>query len=344
MAERGSGGAWTRPAGWLGLVAALLLLAASVPPVPEAVPERAGPTPGLVPSRCERTPDGYRCIAGPLPVAADQRVEVLSGVAAPAETGYVTAARATLVDARGEPVSHEEVHLHHAVWLNPHREDTTCSSYDAGLPDYERFFASGGERTPVVLPEGYGYHWDPGLPRTITDSSPYWVLVAMLDGVRGRADTFVELRLDFVPESDAQGMVGVTPVWLDVRNCSSHPVYDVPRGAGRDGVHRERWRFRMPTAGRFVFLGGHLHDGGLALRLDNVTTGRELFTSEPVYGRRGGHRALTGMTTLSDVAGIPVGRGEVLRLTALYDSTRPRENVMGIMLGALAPPQSDDRD
>lgn len=309
--------------------------------------DRPAPPPGVVPSWCERTAGGYgyRCLAGPVVVGGDSRVEFFSGIAAPSQPGYFTAARATLVDSSGEPVPHDQVHLHHAVWLNPYRRDMTCTSYDAGLPAYERFFASGGERTPVVLPEGYGYHWDPPLAPPISDplagpvgdSTPYMVLVAMLDGLEGSPDTFVELDLEFVPQGDAGGMVGIKPVWLDVRNCSSHPVYTVEQGSGSNGLHAERWTYRMPATGRFVFLGGHLHGGGLELRLANRTTGQDLFTSLPTYGMPGQPWMLTGMSTWADPHGVGVSQGDILELTAVYDSSRRWEDVMGIMLGALVP-------
>lgn len=323
-------------------------------PLPEPVPDRgrllpesgegrAAPPPGVIPSWCEPTPGGYRCLAGPIPVAGDQTVELATGVAAPSEAGWVTGARATLVDSSGAEVPPDRVHLHHAVWLNPHRRDMTCGSYDAGLPAIERFFASGSERTPLTLPDGYGYRWDPGISQPHTRSSPGWGMVVMLDGGRGQLDTFVELELDFVPADEATGMVPVDPVWLDVRNCRSDPVYDVSRGAGAGGVHHERWTYRMPTSGRFVFLGGHLHAGGLAIQLDDRTTGRELFTSRPTYGRPGHPGALVGMSILSDPEGPLVRRGDRLRLTAVYDSTRRREDVMGIMLGMLAPATDQSR-
>jgi hypothetical protein len=299
------------------------------------------PPPGAVPSWCERTATGYRCVAGPVAVPPNQTVELMTGVAAPSEAGYLTSARASLVDAEGQEIAPEAVHLHHAVWLNPTRRDLTCDAYDDRLPDYERFFASGKERTPVVLPDGYGYYWSNGGPQPHTQSAPGWGMVAMLDGRAGKADVFIELEVGFVPEGQASGMTAIRPVWLDVRNCSSNPVYDVPRGSGEDGVHRESWTHELALGGRFVFLGGHLHDGGLALELRNATTGDELFTSRPVYGRPDDPWGLTGMTTMSDPAGPTVDAGDRLRLTAAYDSARARPNVMGIMLGALVPARSD---
>lgn len=318
------------PAG--ALLVGVLLGMALVPATAEAVPP-----PAAVPSRCEPTPDGYRCLVGPVPVPADRTVEFVTGVAAPSEAGYLTSAQATLVDSAGQPVDHRAVHLHHAVWANPMRDDLTCDAYDDGLPDYERFFASGKERTAITLPDGYGYHWSNRAPQPHTRSAPYWALVAMLDGGSGHRGVRIELDIAFVPEGEAEGIVPVRPVWLDVRNCSSHPVYDVEEGSGQGGVHEETWTHPMPLDGRLVAAGGHLHDGGLGLRLERAADGRELFTSRPVYSRPGRPRCLTGMTTFADPQGPRVSAGEEIRLISRYDSTRAWPNVMGIMLAAVAP-------
>jgi hypothetical protein len=313
-------------------VMAVLLAGASSPAI------SAVPTPGVVPSYCVRTPAGYRCTIGPFDVQPGERLEMMTGVAAPSAAGYITSARARLVNSSGRPVGHHLVHLHHAVWLNPHERDMTCDSYDDGrFPAYERFFATGKELTKLEMPRGYGYRWDPGIAQPYTQSAPWWWLVVHLDGMHGSSDVSIELDLGFVPDAEAKDMVSIKPVWLDVRNCNSEPVYDVRRGSGKGGVDKERWTFKMPTAGRFVFLAGHLHDGGLRTRLENRTTGRHLYTSRALYGIEDEPWYLTAMTTWSSRRGLAVGRGDVLRLTAAYDSSRSWRDVMGIMVGGLAP-------
>jgi hypothetical protein len=293
----------------------------------------AAPPPGVVPSYCLESKRGYRCTIGPFDVDSGERLEIMTGVAAPSEAGYITSARPRLVDGSGRRVAHHKVHLHHAVWLNPYEDDLTCDTYDDVLPGYERFFASGKELSDVALPKGYGYLWDPGISQPYTQSSPWWAFVAHLDGMHGSSEVYVELDLGFVPETKARRMKRIRPVWLDVRNCSSDPVYTVKKGSGRQGVHQEKWSYRMPTGGRFVFLGGHLHDGGLKIRLS--ADKRHLFTSRALYRKRGDPWFLTGMTTDTWSPGLTVKRGTRLKLTSVYNSRRTWRDVMGIMLGAL---------
>jgi hypothetical protein len=291
----------------------------------------------VAPSWCETTDDGYRCLYGPVDVPAGEEVRITSGMAAPSEAGYITSARATLVTRDGKRIGRHLVHLHHSVWLNPNKRDMTCGSFDGIAPNYDRFFASGKERTPMTLPRGYGYYWSNDVPQPYTTSAPWFGLIAHLDGMHGSSETYIELDMTFVREAEATEMIDVRPVWLDVRNCSSDPVFDVKKGSGRRGRYIERWRYEMPEGGRFVFLGGHLHDGGLRLRLENMTRDEKVFTSRALYELKREPWYLTGMTSMTRDEGIAVGAGDVLRLSAIYDSTRSWRDVMGIMVGALAP-------
>lgn len=288
---------------------------------------------GQSPTWCERRDGGYRCMYGPVSVPPGEMVEILAGSAAPSEAGYITKARATLVDASGDEIDHHAVHLHHAVWLNPAKRDTTCDSFEGAFPNWDRFFATGKERTTFELPPGYGYLWEPALSQPVTQSTPYWGLVAHLDGMEGSPAVFIELKLDYVP-ADRRTLTDVTPIWLDVRNCSSDPVYDVEKGSK---VHVEKWQYRMPLGGRFVFMGGHLHDGGLRLALRNQTTGTRVFTSNARYGMHHEPWYLTRMTSLTSASGPTVRSGDRLLLRAVYDASRSWNDVMGIMVGALVP-------
>ncbi|MFN2390267.1 MAG: hypothetical protein ABR575_11790 [Actinomycetota bacterium] len=322
-------------------VAAMIVLALASPgtATPVGPSQTTYPTPGVAPSRCERIERGYRCTYGPIEIGAGKTVEFMSGMAAPSEAGYLTSARATLVDGEGEAISHDEVHLHHLVFLNPNEEDLMCDEYDGAFPPYERFFASGKERTPLQLPPGYGYHWSPVAPQPYTQSAPYWALVGHLDGVAGHADTHVQLTVGFTPDDQASGMVGITPVWFDVRNCRSAPVFTVEKGSGRNGVYRETTRQEMPLGGRFIFMAGHLHDGGLWISLDDRTSGAHIFKSRATYASSHHGWDLARMGTFASLPGVAVSEGDILRLTAAYDSSRRWKDVMGIMVGALVPKQ-----
>ncbi len=284
---------------------------------------------------CHATPSGYTCFYGPFRVGPEGK-RILDLVAAPDEAGYVTEARATVVDRNNDAVSPHMVHLHHAVWVNPVADDLTCAASPG-----ERFFASGKERTPMDLPDGYGYRWT----NEASSQWPYsgrkgWGLVAHLDGMHDmtHGGIYIRLRMGFTPESEGV-LDEIRPVWIDVNgSCAQNPVFDVPKDD-------ERFRIgdvlEMPETGRFIGMGGHLHDGGLRLRLRNATTQSHVFTSRAVYDDPNYRWFLTEMTSFyrddpSDET-LQVDEGDLLRLTAVYDASRRREDAMGIMMGTLVP-------
>ena len=98
----------------------------------------------------------------------------------------------------------------------------------------------------------------------------------------------------------------------------------------------------MPESGRLLTAGGHLHGGGIRLELSDRTCGRTLFTSQPSWNGPIPLPLLhepgpTKMSSFQSPLGIPVAAGDDLRLTAVYDNSRPHTRVMGIMMVYLAP-------
>lgn len=75
----------------------------------------------------------------------------------PCEDCWVIAMVPDLVDADGNSVNFSErAMLHHIVFSDTTEPDATCGNRR------ERFFASGNERSPFVIPNGYGYRIDAG--------------------------------------------------------------------------------------------------------------------------------------------------------------------------------------
>lgn len=286
---------------------------------------------------------GYKCLYGPFSYddANEAGTLIFTGLVRPPDAaGYITSMRATLEDGDGEFVPRHAVHLHHAVWLNTSKSDMTCEEFPI-VGDYlgytpDRFFATGKERTRIQLPNGYGYFWDNEGPSTVPVLGPTWAMNTHLHWMHGDEpkEVYIRLNLQFTPEEEADGMTDVRPVWFDIDNCSDSE-FDVPDG---EGGYRPTWDYTMPLGGRFVTLGGHLHDGGRRLKLENLTRKEMVYASRAKY--RGSDPAKSGwdlrtMSVYSKAEGIPVAAGDKMRLTAVYDDARKWKGVMGIMIGAL---------
>lgn len=302
-----------------------LLVAALFPAAPAAALE-----PGCTPTEL-----GYTCLSAPIEIIGGQANGPANGyvdlIPSIPEPGYITSARATLVDEQGQKIDHHYAHLHHAVWLNASEKDFTCSS----IPD--RFFATGKERTRMTLPEGYGYHWSNEPSTAYEWAGTNWLLNYHIDGMHAGHDLTGHLRLNvtFVPASEA-ALTAIEPVWLDVDGACGNSEFVVEKGSGRNGIYKQDWEYWMPQAGSFVALAGHLHDGGIKLKLRNTTTDSHIFTSRALYEARREPGYLTGMTNWSGLPGYSVAMNDVLRLRAVYDSTKERD-AMGIMMAAFVP-------
>jgi plastocyanin len=258
-------------------------------------------------------------------------------IRSPAADGYVVGLSATLVDRKGveEPISH--IMLHHVVFAKVGVPDYTCKTFtdfDGNkLPALaQRFFGEGEERTTISMPRGYGY------PNRAVDR---WGMTYMLMNHRNVSESvYVRYTVRYVTR---ETLTAVKPVWLDVRNCRSDPIFNVPGHGALFSRYSTHSNYTMPESGLLVAGGGHLHGGGLKLRLTNRSCGdRPLFTSEPTWGlpvvkpvmHENGPKH---MSTFSTTKGIPVARGDTLRLTASYENSLPHTRVMGIMIAFLAP-------
>lgn len=144
-----------------------------------------------------------------------------------------------------------------------------------------------------------------------------------------------QLTIGYSPRSLSPRPTIVLPFKVDV---NIHPgagdAFDLPPGGGsRSAV------FTVGTSGRLLAVGGHLHDYGKELRLEDVISGRVLAR---VTAQRKADGEVTGVSHA--LYGV-LGRGPHLiaghqyRLVAVYQGS-PADSirgVMGVMGGIFAP-------
>jgi plastocyanin len=270
------------------------------------------------------------------------------GVPTPKIDGFITRMEADVVDANGSPVPIDRLMLHHIVFANAgstfgEKKDATCDTFTAldsvtKIPAIaERFYAAGEERAVMDLPAGHGYK---------VGKADNWAMIWMLMNHRAKTDTaYIQYK---VTVDDDPSLTPVKPVWMDVRDCKSDPVYDVPGGGKPGSLHHETETWQAPSNGRIVAGGGHVHGGGRALTLSQPDCGdRVLHTSSPTWGNPD-HPFYTvkpvlhepgpvHMSGFKSAQGFPIGAGQQLKLTSTYDAELPHSRVMGIELVYFAP-------
>lgn len=260
---------------------------------------------------------------GPIHVGPGQNtIEFAGNDLKPPVDGWITRFEPNLTYADGEVPRVDVVHLHHGVWLSN------------GRP----LFAAGEEKTAISAPAGYGWRHSTG---------DAWVMNHMIHNLTPKpADVYIDYELEFLP-AGTPGMKEVRTVWMDVMGFMAYPVFDVHRGAGgRDGRYtypdelsrgsaytRNRWTAQED--GVLVGTAGHLHPGGLWTDLHLERDGRRvrLFRSKAEYFEPAGAVSWdVAMTVTPETWRVGVRRGDVLSVSATYDSERASwYEAMGIM-------------
>jgi plastocyanin len=251
-------------------------------------------------------------------------------VPTPKLTGFVTAMEAHLVYRNGRQVPIRRVMMHHIVFLDAGapgaRRHTSCAGR-AGEP----FYGTGEERERLVLPRGYGYH---------VGSRDRWRMQTMLMShslASQKIYVHYRVRID-----TSRRLTPVTPLWLRANGCARSPSYTINGGGAPGSVAQRSFEWRMPISGRIVAAGGHLHGGAVDMWLSQPRCAdRRLADTPPLYGLPNDpvYHVNPALHEPGPVAtgyflsqrGIPVRRGEPLKVTADYDGQWPHERVMAIM-------------
>ena len=292
--------------------------------MPMAMPQAPAAEPPM------STPNVTTVKDGPLPVLPSllgQPFDLVAGVplvaglpvlTSPCSNCYVTGIQIDMVFADGRSANLDSgIMLHHLVLIQPGLPDTTCgASTPLGILG-QRFFASGNERTPGVLPPGFGYH---------LASGPLLAVFDIMNMSSSLQVVWLSATVSWLPDT-TPGIKPVTPVWLDENNCSTS-TYAIPaRPTNRV------WTWTSTITGRVVTAGGHIHDGGIETTLADQTTGQHICTSRAGYGTKPAYMgSVESMTTCShDRIGM-VRAGDVLALDTYYNSPTAKTDVMGIMI------------
>ena len=264
---------------------------------------------------------------GPLDIRPGQNIIETNRytIPQPKIDGWIVGFKPNLRLADGSVPPVDQIHLHHGVWLTGTRFDAT-----ALLP--ERFFGVGEEKTALHMPPGYGYRYTP---------NDYWWLNYMIHNLTAKPfKVSITYDVDILPTEDAPpgGMKDVHPIWMDVQNGSLYPVFDVLKGTGADGTFtypdqatdpyaggtpKNEWTVYQP--GVLVHTFGHLHPGGLRVDLDLVRDGKDahLFESKAKYYEPTGAVSWdVSMTATRDDWAVAVQPGDVLKISATYDTSR----------------------
>jgi len=211
--------------------------------------------------------------------------------------------------------------IHHMELFNFDRRQVV-------YPMVERLLGIGEETDGVKLPKSVGLPLDAGMDLGV---SVRWnnQTDADMQGVT------LQLTLGYSPRSLVPRPTLVLPFKVDV---NSHPgagdAFTLPPGGGSRST-----LFTVGVSGRLLAAGGHLHDFGKEVRLEDAATGKVLAR---VRARRRSDGEITGVShSLYGVVrrGPHLIAGRQYRLVAVYEGS-PTDSIrgaMGLMGGIFAP-------
>ncbi len=220
------------------------------------------------------------------------------------------------------------------------------------------FFASGEEKTQMILPAGYGYPYK---------AKDIWVINYMLHNLLSTPDSVsIVYDLDFIPADSpaAKNIKTARPIWNDVESGKLYPVFDVIKGSGKNGLYTYPDDAVDPYKGRgqinewtvdkdSVLLGtaGHLHPGGLYTDMFVTRAGAgatatadakqsivgdkaHVFRSDAVYYEPAGAVSWDVSMTATPLDWfVSVKKGDTISINATYDTKRASwYESMGIMV------------
>ncbi len=225
--------------------------------------------------------------------------------------GWFRGFRVSLSDAQGRPVPSHVVH--HMVMVNFSRRQLLYSAA-------ERLMGIGTETEEVTVPKTIGVPMKPGMKLGMyiawhNDTG------ADLEGVR------LNLTMLWTPKNQNPPPVDALPIYMDVNlTVGGTNTFDVPPGKSS-----KAYEFTLPTGGRLLGVGGHMHDYGTRVRLEDAETGKVL---TQVVAERGPDGKLIKVSRkLFGVSGkgLRLKRNHRYRIVGEYDNPTGEVRVKGAM-------------
>jgi hypothetical protein len=233
--------------------------------------------------------------------------------------GWMRGYRVDLVDSAGGLLP--RALLHHAGMANMDRRQVA-------YPIAERVFAAAHETAPVVLPKSMGLPLSTGQRMVLYYGLVNPDTIAITGAV-------LQVRIPWA-DAGTRGITGILPFYANARPLSAETIsFDVP--VGRSETASE---FTVSTDGWLRVVGGHLHDHGVELRIEDAEGNK-------VLARVRGKRADGGRLVDVSRARFPLKRRGLrlranhrYRVVAVYDNATGdviKGGAMGFVAGAFIP-------
>ncbi len=232
--------------------------------------------------------------------------------------GYAKGFRVEVRDAKGRVLPTSLVH--HVTGVTLDRRQYIYSSS-------ERLFGIGKETEAVLLPGKLAVPLEKG------QRIGYYVAWNNETGHELK-DVSIHVIMTWAPAAVARELIPVLPVWLDVNNeVGGSNTFDL-----KPGHSMKSFEFVAPVGGRILGIGGHLHDYGVAMRLEDAESGMVLVRLPATKDNSG--RIVSMARKFYAFNALRLREGHRYRVVAEYDSPLKEvvaKGAMGNILAVMAP-------
>ena len=234
--------------------------------------------------------------------------------------GWLRGFEWSLADAQGNPVPKEV--MHHLIMVNFDRRQLL---YHAA----ERLMGAGSETDDATVPRTIG------IPLQGGSRLGFYINWHNSTG-RDLEGVSLKLTLLWTPKNQNPRPANAMPIYMDVNlTIGGKNTFDVPPGQSS-----KAYEFTLPVGGKLLGVGGHLHDYGTSVRLEDAESGKVLTsvlatrTAEGKVVRIG--RRLFGVTG----AGLTLKPNHRYRVVGNYDNPTGKlipQGAMAHMVGLFVP-------
>jgi len=302
------------------MLSVAMMVTLSGPPAPRPLFRREGPTAAV---KLDAAKKEVVVTAGPFSVHAmppgmkHEEMDMMDDHNTPVirfewpVDGWFRGFAIEIVDSTGKPIDRRLVH--HLIAINFDRRQLL-------YPSYERIFGIGQETEDAYIPKSIGV---PMKAKTKLGMYLAWANETGkdLEGVQ------VRLRLAYSPTNLNPRPLDALPIYMDVNlTVGKGNEFDVPVGRSE-----KAWEFSPPMNGRLIAVGGHIHDYGVQVRLEDAASGKVLTRIDAERGPDGKvlkiGRKLFGVTG----QGLSLKAGRKYRVVGVYDNPTGKIIKMGAM-------------
>jgi hypothetical protein len=170
--------------------------------------------------------------------------------------GWFRGFRVHLVDSRGRTVPPHV--MHHMIMVNFSRRQLLYSAA-------ERLMGTGTETEEVSVPKTIGVPMKPGMKLGM-------YIAWHNDTGEDLEGVHLKLTMLWTPKNQNPPPTDALPIYMDVNlTVGGTNTFDVPPGKST-----KAYVFTLPVGGRLLGVGGHMHDYGTRVRLEDVESGKVL--------------------------------------------------------------------